>query len=119
MMYMDYTNKIPLPDQTLGLYVVQSFVFDLQKKKAAPHRSASARLMRNPQPWYHGDDPIPKGPAFTSYAGKDQLGSSRMHQPEHAGWESYHMHQPKHAGWEQPAPQHAESFWYQGSSEQW
>jgi len=29
MMYMDYTNEIPLPDQNLGLYAVQSFVFDL------------------------------------------------------------------------------------------
>ena len=29
MMYMDYTNKIPLPNQNLGLYAVQSFVFDL------------------------------------------------------------------------------------------
>jgi len=48
MMYMDYTNKIPLPDQSLGLYAVQSFVFDLQVKEAAPRRSASARLMRNP-----------------------------------------------------------------------
>ena len=50
MMYMDYTNEIPLPDQSLGLYVVQSFVFDLQVKEAVPHRSTSARLMRNPQP---------------------------------------------------------------------
>jgi len=48
MMYMDYTNKIPLPDQSLGLYAVQSFVFDLQVKEAAPHRSAFARLMHNP-----------------------------------------------------------------------
>ena len=29
MMYMDYTNEILLPDQNLGLYVVQSFVFEL------------------------------------------------------------------------------------------
>ena len=29
MMYMDYTNKIPLLDQTIGLYEVQSFIFDL------------------------------------------------------------------------------------------
>jgi len=45
---------------------------------------------------YLGDGPIPEGPAFTSYAGWDQPGFSRMYQPEHAGWE-------------QPAPQHAES----------
>ena len=48
MMYMDYTNEIPLLDQNLGLYAVQSFVFDLQKKEAAPRRSASMRLTRNP-----------------------------------------------------------------------
>ena len=47
MMYMDYTNEIPLPDQNLGLYVVKSFVFDLQVKEAAPRWSASARLTRN------------------------------------------------------------------------
>jgi hypothetical protein len=29
MMYMDYTNEIPLPDQSISLYAVQSFVFDL------------------------------------------------------------------------------------------
>jgi hypothetical protein len=29
MMYMDYMNEFPLPDQNLGLYAVDSFVFDL------------------------------------------------------------------------------------------
>jgi len=29
MMYTDYTTEIPLPDRNLGLYVVDSFVFDL------------------------------------------------------------------------------------------
>jgi hypothetical protein len=96
MMYMEYTNEIPLLDQDLGLYAVSSFVFDLQVKEAALCRSASARLTHNPQLWYRGDDPIPEGPTFTSYAGWDQPGSSRMHQPEHAGWE-------------QLAPQHDES----------
>ena len=67
MMYMDYTNKIPLPDQTLGLYAVQSVVFDLQKKEAAHRRSPSTRLMRNPLHRYHGNDSIPEGPTFTSY----------------------------------------------------
>ena len=64
------------------------------------------RLTRNPQPRYHGDDPILEGPAITSYVGWDQLGCSCLHQPEHVGWE-------------QPAPQHAESSWHQGSSAQW
>ena len=67
-MYTDYTTKIPLPDRNLGLYAVDSFVFDLQVKEAAPCKSASTRLTRNPQPRYRGDDLIPEGPAFTSYA---------------------------------------------------
>jgi hypothetical protein len=29
MMYKDYTNEFEMPDQNLGLYVVESFVFDL------------------------------------------------------------------------------------------
>ena len=69
MMYMDYTTEIPLPDRNLGLYVVDSCVFDLQVKEVAPRRSASTSLTRNPQPKYHGDDLILEGPAFTSYAG--------------------------------------------------
>ena len=28
-MYMDYINEFPLPNWNLGLYVVDSFVFDL------------------------------------------------------------------------------------------
>jgi len=66
---MDYTTEIPLPDRNLGLYAVDSFVFDLQVKEAAPHRSATMRISHNPQPWYHGDDPISEGPTFTSNVG--------------------------------------------------
>jgi len=44
MMYKDYTNEFELPDQNLGLYVVDSFVFNLQKKGAEPHKSASTRF---------------------------------------------------------------------------
>jgi hypothetical protein len=50
MMYLGYTNEILLPDQNLGLYTVNAFIFDLQVKEAPPHRSASVRLTRNPQP---------------------------------------------------------------------
>ena len=42
MMYMDYTTEFPLPDWILGLYTVDSFVFDLQRKEEALRRSASA-----------------------------------------------------------------------------
>jgi hypothetical protein len=29
MMYKDYVNEYELPDQNLGLYVAETFVFDL------------------------------------------------------------------------------------------
>ena len=48
MMYINYTTEIPLPDRNRDLYAVDSFVFDLQVKEAAPHRSASTRLTHNP-----------------------------------------------------------------------
>ena len=35
MMYLGYTTEIPLPDQNLGLYAVNSFVSDLYVKEAA------------------------------------------------------------------------------------
>jgi hypothetical protein len=74
MMYMDYTNGFLLPDRNLGLYAVDSFVFDLQRKEKAPRRSASARITHNPNPRYRGDDPAPEGPTFTSYTGFEQAG---------------------------------------------
>jgi hypothetical protein len=58
MMYTDYTTEFPLLDRNLGLYAVDSFVFDLQKKEEAPCRSASARITRNLQPRYCRDDPF-------------------------------------------------------------
>ena len=50
MMYLGYTTEIPLPNRNLGLYIVNSFTFDLQVKEAAPRRSASTRLSHAPQP---------------------------------------------------------------------
>jgi hypothetical protein len=85
MMYTDYTTEFPLPDRNLGLYVVDSFVIDLQKKEEAPRRSASARITQNPQPRYCGDDPILEGPAFTNYIGFDLAGPSHVYPPKHAG----------------------------------
>ena len=69
MIYLGYTTEIPLLDRNLGLYAVNSFIFDLQVNETAPRRSASMRITRNPQPRYYDDEPIPKGPAFTSCAG--------------------------------------------------
>jgi hypothetical protein len=122
MMYMDYTNEFLLSDRNLGLYAVDSFVFDLQRKEEAPHRSASVRIMRNLNPRYCGDDPASKGLAFTSYTRFEQAEPSQVHHPQHIGWDqlgSYRMHQPRYAGWEQLSPHHSESSWHQGSSTQW
>jgi hypothetical protein len=62
MMYKDYINEFEMSDRNLGLYVVESFVFDLQKKVQEPRRSASARLTRNPNLRYHDEDTAPAGP---------------------------------------------------------
>jgi hypothetical protein len=97
IMYKDYTNEFEMPNRNLGLYVVESFIFDLQKKGAEPCRSASARFTRNLNPRYHGEDIALAGPAFTSYAGFDQAGPSLVH---HLG----------HDGWEQPTPHHSPTF---------
>ena len=75
-MYVDYTTEFLLPNRNLSLYAVDSFIFDLQIKEEAPRRSASARITRNPQPRYRGDDPILEGPVFTGYTGFDQAGPS-------------------------------------------
>ena len=75
-MYVDYTTEFPIPNRNLSLYAVDSLAFDLQRKEEAPRGSASTRITRNPQPQYHGDGPIPEGPAFTSYTGFDQAGPS-------------------------------------------
>jgi hypothetical protein len=98
MMYKDYINEFEMLDRNLGLYVVESFIFDLQKKGQEPLMSASARFTRNPNPRYRGEDTAPAGPAFTSYVGFDQAGPSMVH---HLG----------HDGWEQPAPHHSEASW--------
>jgi hypothetical protein len=68
MMYKDYTNKFEMLDWNLGLYVVESFIFDLQKKGVEPRRSASARFTRYPNLRYRGEDTTLVGPAFTNYA---------------------------------------------------
>jgi hypothetical protein len=103
MMYMDYTNEFPLPNRRLGLYAVDTFIFNLQRKKEELCRSASARITCNPNPQYHGEDSAPEGPAYTSYAGFDEAGLSLVHHPGHVGWE-------------QPSSHHSEGSWQQGSS---
>jgi hypothetical protein len=106
MMYKDYINGFEMSDQNLSLYVVESFVFDLQKKGQEPRRSASTRFTRNPNLRYRGEDTAPANPAFTSYAGFHQARPSLVHHP-------------RHDGWEQPAPYHSKASWQQGSSAQW
>jgi hypothetical protein len=78
MMYKSYT-EYKLPDQTLGLYVVENFVFELQKPGPAVGRSTSAHFIRNQNPRYQGEDTAPLGPTFTSYFGFDQVGPSQAH----------------------------------------
>jgi hypothetical protein len=94
-----------MPDQNLGLYVVQPFVFDLQKKGQEPRRSASVRFTHNLNSRYHGEDTAPAGPAFPNYVGFDQAGPSLVHHPGQDGWE-------------QPTSHHSEVSWQQGSSTQ-
>ena len=50
VMYVDYTTEFPLPNWNLGLYAVDSLVFDLQRKEEASRKNAFARITRNPQP---------------------------------------------------------------------
>jgi hypothetical protein len=47
MMYKSNTNEYELSNRTLGLYVVENFVFELQKPGPAIGRSTSARFTRN------------------------------------------------------------------------
>lgn len=102
MMYLNHTNEIPLPNRNLGLYAVDSFVFNLQRVEEAPRRSVSARITRNPQPCYRGDDPAPEGPAYANYRGFKDLGPSQVRYPAHLGWDQPGPSQPEHARWEQP-----------------
>jgi hypothetical protein len=71
MMYKGYTNEIELPDRSLGLYVLENFVLELQKSGRGVGRSPSARMTRNQNPRYQGEDATPPESAFTSYFGFD------------------------------------------------
>jgi hypothetical protein len=62
------------------LYDVQSLILNLQKKDAAPWRSASARMTHVTHLQYYTTDPTPEEPAYVSYVGLDHAGAF---QPEH------------------------------------
>jgi hypothetical protein len=79
MMHKGYINEIELPDRTLGLYVVENFVLELQKSRRRVGRSPSAHMTRNQNLRYQGEDATPLEPAFTSYFGFDQQGLSHVH----------------------------------------
>jgi hypothetical protein len=79
MMYKGYINEIELPNQTLGLYAVENFVLELQKLGREVGRSPSARMTRNQNPRYQGEDATPLELVFTSYFGFDQPGPSHVH----------------------------------------
>jgi hypothetical protein len=86
MMYKGYTNEIELPDRSIGLYVVENFILELQKLGRKVGRSPSARMTRNQNLRYKGEDATPPELAFTSYFGFDQPGSSHAH---HQAWEDH------------------------------
>lgn len=95
-----------IPNPGLGVFVVSSFLMDLQVKISAPRRSASARLATQPQVQYRGADPIPEGPAYTSYEGWGYAEpSSRAYTGDTA--------------WEQPTPTQSYESWGQASTDQW
>jgi hypothetical protein len=79
MMYKGYINEIELPDRTLGLYVVENFVLELQKPGQGVGRSPSTCMTRNQNPRYQGEDATPLEPAFTSYFGFNQPRPSHVH----------------------------------------
>ena len=84
MMYRNYTNEILFPNQNFGLYAVQSLTLNLQKKDAAPCRSASARMTRATHPQYYTIDLAQEEPDYACYAGFDQAGPSRRFEPKHS-----------------------------------
>jgi hypothetical protein len=92
MMYKGYTNEIELLDRSLGLYVVENFVLEFQKLGRQVGRSPSARMTRNQNPRYQGEDATPPEPAFTSYFGFDQPGPSHAH---HLAWEDHTPYESK------------------------
>lgn len=106
MIYVEHGARIRLPNPDLSLYVVNSFLIDLQANRIVPLRTASTRLAYQPRRQWHDADPTPEGPAYTSYAGWTQPKSSH----------GYHHTQSQ---WEQPTPQHSEESWPQATSEQW
>jgi hypothetical protein len=65
---------------------MENFVLELQKLGRGVGRSPSARMTRNQNPRYKGEDATPPEQAFTSYFGFDQLGPSHAH---HQTWEDH------------------------------
>jgi hypothetical protein len=85
MLYRGHDTKIPLPNLGLSLYATNSFI--ILPPRAAPARSASARIARAPPTHYYGADTAPQGLAYTRYVDFGQAGPSRGFQTIHAGWE--------------------------------
>jgi hypothetical protein len=72
MVYKNFDNEYELPNRELGLYTVESFVFDLQTGRATVRRSPSAHFAGMQRPSYHGADSTPQGPTYTAFTGFDQ-----------------------------------------------
>jgi hypothetical protein len=65
--YKGFVNEYELPNIPLGIYVVETFLLDLQRPTRGVGRSLSARITRNTMPRYTGEDGAPPAPAFTHY----------------------------------------------------
>jgi hypothetical protein len=99
--YKGFVNEYELPNRPLGLYVMETFLLDLQRPTRGVGRSPSTRITRNTVPRYTGEDGAPPALAFTHYQGFDQPGLS---EPRHQAWEVQTSYDP-------PTP---EENWGQG-----
>jgi hypothetical protein len=89
--YKRFVNEYELPNIPLGLYVIETFLLDLQRPTRGVGRSLSARIMRNTVPRYTREDGAPPAPAFTYYQGFDQPGPS---EPRHRAWKDQTSYDP-------------------------
>jgi len=96
MVYKNFDNEYDLPNRELGLYTVESFVFDLQTGRVSVGRSPSAHFAGTQRPSYHGADCTRQGPTYTAIIGFDQPQPSyQTTQPctHHSAWEGYTSYQ--------------------------
>jgi hypothetical protein len=69
---------------------MENFVLELQKLGRGVGRSTSARMTRNQNPRYQGEDASPPEPAFTNYFRFNQSEPSRA---QHLAWEDHTLYE--------------------------